>query len=282
VKSSFGFHVIRLNSRKDEMVPALTQVKERIRQTLVGQKGARLLSDKVTAVADGLRRGRSLEGVGRIEGLAVQKSAPFARGEQPPSLDSPLLVARAFELKRGEVASEPFPVGAGQAFIGLPEVQPAKLPELSEVKDKVKAALVQERALERARARAAELKARADKEGLDKAATALGLLRKETPSLVGRGQPLGDLGSGRDLEEAAFTLPEKTLSEPLRTSGGYAVLRVLERKAFDAAAFAAQKGQIASELKQQKQDQLFRAYMTRARERYTVERNPAALQRVLG
>jgi peptidyl-prolyl cis-trans isomerase D len=281
VKTTFGYHVIRLNSKKEETVPALAQVKDRIREALLAQKTAALVADKVQAVSSSLADGRSLEEVGRIEGLPVQKSAPFARGEALPPLDSPLLVARAFEMKRGDVESDPFPVGAGQAFIGLPEVQPSRLPELSEVQEKVKAALARERAMERARAAAAELRARASREGLDKAASALGVVRKETPGLVGRGQPLGDLGASRELEEAAYSLPEKTLSEPVRTPGGYAVLRVLEKKAFDPAAFEAQKAQIAADLKRQKQDQLFRAYMTRARERYTIERRPGALQRVL-
>jgi peptidyl-prolyl cis-trans isomerase D len=281
VKTTFGFHVIRLESRRDETVPALAQVKERIRQTLVTQKASQLVADKVQAVADGLRRGRSLEEVGRIEGLAVQKSAPFARGERPPVLDSPVLVARAFELQRGETESDQIPVSAGQAFIGLPEVVPSKLPELAEARDKVKETLVKERSLERARALAADVRARAEREGLEKAATALGLVRKETPSLVGRGDPLGDLGANRPLEEAAFSLPEKTLSEPLPVASGYAVLRVLERKPFDPAAFAIQKTQITSDLRQQRQDQLFRSYMNRARERYPVARRPAAMQRIL-
>ncbi|HVR71032.1 MAG TPA: SurA N-terminal domain-containing protein [Vicinamibacteria bacterium] len=282
VRTGFGFHVIRLDSRKEETVPALAQVKEGIRQTLVAQKASALVADKVQAISRALAGGRRLEDVGRIEGLAVQKSAPFARGERPPVLDSPLLVARAFELERGEVASEPLAVGAGQAFVGLPEIQPAKLPELAEVQDKVKAALVEERAMERAREAAAALRARAGREGLEKAAAALGAVRKETPSLVGRGQPLGDLGTSRGLEEAAFTLPEKAVSEPVRAPGGYAVLRVLERKPFDPAAFESQKDQIAHELKQQKRGQLFRAYLSKARERYTIERRPDALQRVLG
>jgi peptidyl-prolyl cis-trans isomerase D len=282
VKTGFGFHVIRLNSLKPETAPALAQVKERIRQTLLAQKASALVADKVQAVTAALAGGRSLEETGRIEGLPVQKSAAFARGETPPVLDSPLLVARAFELKRGEVASEPFAVRAGQAFIGLPEIQPSKLPELAEARDKVKAALVEEKAMEKARARAADLRARAEREGLEKAASALGAVRKETPALVGRGQPLGDLGAGLELERTAFTLPEKTLSDPVRTPAGYAVLRVLEKKAFDPAAFEGQKAQLASELKQQKQGQLFRAYLSKARERYSIERRPDALQRVLG
>ena len=281
VKTPFGYHVIRVASKKQETVPALAQVKDRIREDLVAQKTAALVADKVQAVSASLADGRSLEEVSRIEGLPVQKSAAFARGETPPPLDSPALVARAFTLERGQVEAQPFAVGAGRAFIGLPETQPSKLPELAEVQDKVKAALVRERALERARAAAADLRARASREGLDKAASAAGAVRKETPGLVGRGQPLGDLGTSRELEEAAYALPEKTLSEPVRTPAGYAVLRVLEKKAFDPAAFEAQKAQIAADLKRQKQQQLFQAYMSRARERYTVERHPEALQRLL-
>ena len=49
----------------------------------------------------------------------VQKSAPLARGEVPPPLASPALVARAFELKQGEAEPEPFPVATGYAFIAV-------------------------------------------------------------------------------------------------------------------------------------------------------------------
>ena len=94
--------------------------------------------------------------------------------ERPAILDSPLLVARAFELKPGEIEEDPFPVSTGQVFIGQPEIQASKLPELAEVKDKVKEALVSERTRERARALAADLRARSQAAGLDKAATVRG------------------------------------------------------------------------------------------------------------
>ena len=62
-------------------------------------------------MAAALARGRSLEEAGREQGLTVQKSAPLARGERRPPLASPQLCARAFELKAGEIAQEPFAVG---------------------------------------------------------------------------------------------------------------------------------------------------------------------------
>jgi parvulin-like peptidyl-prolyl isomerase len=180
------------------------------------------------------------------------------------------------------VEPEPFAVPSGYVFIALAEVQPPRVPELKEVQARVKTDLAEEKAQQASRAKAAELRARAEKEGLEKAASSLGLVRKETPGLVGRGQPLGDLGTGSALEDAAFALPPGTLSDPVRTSAGYAVLRILEKKPFDPAAWEGQKASIVASLKDQRRQQLFRAYLSQARQRHTVERRPEAFQRVLG
>jgi hypothetical protein len=257
-------------------------VKERIRATVTDNKVRELAEKKSQAMADALGRGKSLEEAAASQGLTVQKSAPFARGDTPPVLASPSLVARVFEMKPGQTEKEGFALPQGAAFVSLLEVQPPRTPTLAEVHDKVRADLVDEGAFERARAAAAAVKAKAETVGLDKAATAAGLVRKETQSLTGRGQPLGDLGTGAVLEDAAFSLPEKQLSDPVRTSAGWAVLRVLEKKPFDPAAFAAQKGEIAASLRQQKQQELFRAFLMTARERYQITRNPKAYARALG
>jgi hypothetical protein len=156
------------------------------------------------------------------------------------------------------------------------------VPELKEVQEKVKADLVDEKSFERARTMAADLRQRAEGAGLEKAAAALGLVRKETPALVGRGQPMGDLGSDAALDQAAFSLPEKALSEPLRAPTGYAVIRVLERRAFDPAAFEAQKAALVAELRDARKDELFRAYLGQARQRFAVERRVEAFRRVVG
>src|SRR5439155_28263 len=102
-----------------------------------------------------------------------------------------------------------------------------------------------------------------------------------SPALVGRGQPLAELGSTAALEEAAYSLPEKTLSEPVRAAGGYAVIRVLEKKPFDPAAFEKEKPSITTSLRGEKKQQLFQAFLDQARRRYTVEENSSALQRAV-
>jgi peptidyl-prolyl cis-trans isomerase D len=282
VKTSFGYHIIRLASRRESTVLPLDQVKDRIRASVTERKVRELGEQKSQAMADVLARGKSLEEAAKAPGLAVQKSAPFARGETPPGLASPVLVARVFALKPGQAEKEGFALPQGAVFVSLLEVQPARAPELKDVHDKVRADLVDEGAFARAREAAGTVKARAETLGLEKAAVAAGLVRKETPALTGRGQALGDLGTGGVLEAAAFSLPEKQLSDPVRTASGWAVLRVLEKKPFDPAEFAKQKAAIAASLRQQEQAELFRAFVVGARDRYEVTRNAQAYRRALG
>ena len=282
VKTSFGFHVIRLASKREESVLPFAQVKERIRATVTDLKVRELGEQKAQALADALSRGKSLEEAAKAQGLAVQKSAPIARGETPPALSSPTLVARVFQMKAGEVEKEGFALPQGAVFVALAEIQPSRLPELKDVRDKVRSDLVEEKVLDEAKALATEVRGKAEALGLEKAAAAAGLVRKETPALTARSQPLGDLGTGIALEEAAFSLEEKALSDPVRTASGWAILRVLERKPFDPADFGRQKDQITASLKKQMQQSLVRAYLLAARDRYEIKRNAQAWRRALG
>ena len=58
-------------------------------------------------------------------------------------------------------------------------------------------------------------------------------------------------------------------------------MRVLEKKAFDPAAFEKEKPSVIASLRQERKEQLFRAYMQEARRRVTVERNVEAFRRTM-
>ena len=195
VKTQYGYHVLRATARRAETTPAFAVVRDRINKTLMGQRVRTLLEEQIQGISEALRHGKSIEDVAKERGFTVDRSSPLARGVETPPLSSAALVARAFELKRGETEPEPFPLPTGYAFISVPEVQAPRPADFKEVQDRVKADLQQEKAFEAARVKAAELKAKASGTSLEKAAAALELVRKETPALVSRGQPMGDLGS---------------------------------------------------------------------------------------
>ena len=282
VKTQYGYHVIRVASRRDETVAPFAQAKDRIHQTLMNQRVRSLLEEQTQGITEAIKRGKSLEDVAKERGFTVEKSTPLAKGQDTPPLTSPALVARAFELKRGETEPDPFPLPTGYAYIALQEVQAARPADFKEVQERVKADVQRQKAEEAARARVAEVKARAEGAGLEKAALAAGLVRKATgDTLVARGQPMGDLGTSAALDAAAYALPENVLSDPIQVPGGFALVRVLEKKSFDPAAFEKEKAALVTSLRQQRREELFRSFMQEARKRVTVQRNAEAFRRVV-
>jgi peptidyl-prolyl cis-trans isomerase D len=283
VKTQYGFHIIKLASKRGEDVLPPTAVKDRLRESLIESRVRALAEQQAEAVAGRLARRAGLQdAASAVAGLTLQRSVPIARGEPAAPLTSQRLVARAFELKPGETEKEPFSLAQGYAFISVAEIQAPRLPELKEVRDRVKADVETDKSRERARILAAQLRARAEQAGLEKAAQALGLVRKETPNPVARGQALGDLGSSASLDEVVFALPEKALSDPIAVPGGVAVVRVLEHKPFDGAAFERQKHAIVAALRQERQRQMFDAFLGEARKRVSIERRPEVFRRVVG
>ena len=274
VKTPFGYHIIRLNSLQAEQTVSFEQARARIETMVRREKAEERLEDKVAALTRALSNRAGLDKAAPDLGFAVQKTAAFARGANVDPLP-PEAVAAAFELKPGETKREPFAAQRGTVFISLASVEPSHLPELKGVEAQVRADLVESGSQQKALELARQLNVRAQSEGLDKAARALGLTRKETPALVGRGQPLGELGANALLEQTVFALEEKKISEPARVAAGYAVVSVLEKKPFDAAAFAKNKDSLADSLRTDARQRVFQAFLAQAAERYGVERTAA-------
>src|SRR6185295_4046667 len=81
VKSSFGYHIIRVTERREEATLPLAAVKERIRQTILADRVRVLVEEKMRAISEAVGRGKSLDEAAKAEGLSLQKSAPLERGK---------------------------------------------------------------------------------------------------------------------------------------------------------------------------------------------------------
>jgi peptidyl-prolyl cis-trans isomerase D len=276
VRSPYGIHIIQTLSRQGGELPPIDLLRDQIRRILVERRVEELVEQKVAEVVAQLGQRRKIADAAQAVGLSLEKSVPFARGDTLEPLASRALVARAFELEElGQTHSEPFIVPRGYAFIALAEIQPTRLPELADVKAKARRDLERDIALDKARKLAQEVRRRAQQEGMAKAATALGLERRETAGLVGRGQALSDLGSNFALEEAVFSLAPNTLSDPVRTASGFAVLRVTEKTSFDQESFDKQKSSIEETLLNRRRRQFFQSFLDQSWRRFSVERTAA-------
>ena len=276
-RTSFGYHIIKVDSTLPGSTQPLDQARKRIETQLQDSKSRELASQKAEAIAAALKAGQTLEQIGVAQGLTVKKSEPLQLGKGAGVLTSPVLLSQAFELKAKETSKDGFPAGAGAAFIRLEEILPVKTPELAEVKEEVRKDLVRVLAREKAREAARALAADAERTDLAKAAARAKLTRVETKGLVSRGQAFTEIPQSSVLEDQVFDLPEKKIAPALDTPSGVAVARLLEKKSSDEAALATQRDSIRDGLVAAKKDRLFSSYLQTLTDRYPISQNAEAL-----
>jgi peptidyl-prolyl cis-trans isomerase D len=183
-------------------------------------------------------------------------------------------------MKEGDV-SEAIRTPQGYAFITVTGKQDAYIPKLDEVKARVRDDVIKQKAIEKARATAATVDAALKSGDFDKAAKAAGLEVKTT-DLIARGAPIGDVGVSPKLEEAAFALPAGSVSDPIVTENGAAVVKVVERKDPTPDELAKDKDTLRNELLNDRKQKFFAAYMTKARQKMTIRTNPQTIAQIVG
>jgi len=281
VKSSFGFHIIRVEDKKagttrsldDARLEITDQLKFRLAQDAIATQ-ARTLAARIKTPAD-------LDTVAKEIGATVTESGFFLPQEPVPGLGgAPQVSQTAFSLADGAV-SEPLSSPRGPVFVTVSGKQASRVPALDEVRERVRQDLTTERAkalaTEKAQALAASLRTAKD---FAAAAKAQGFEAKETP-LVARESPIPDIGVSPEVDKAAFSLPVGGVSEAITTTAGAAVVRVAERDEVTPARLAEARGAFRRELENEQRGQFFAAYMGKAKQKMAITINDEALKRVL-
>ena len=280
IKTSFGYHIIKVTDKKAATVKTLDEVRPQIEDQLKyeqAQGAAQKVADEVAAQ---LKKPGDFDTVARARGLQGGESGLFLPNEPITGIGmAPAVGQQAFELKQGEV-SEPLRTPQGFAFITVTGTQAAYVPKLDEVKSKVRDEVLKLKAIEAARQKASSLNAAMKSGDFEKAAKAAGLEVKTT-ELITRGAPMGDAGVSPALEAAAFALPAGSVSDPVVTDTGAAIVKVVERKDVAADELAKQKDAIRNELLNERKNKFFAAYMTKARQRMKININRETIAQII-
>jgi peptidyl-prolyl cis-trans isomerase D len=158
--------------------------------------------------------------------------------------------------------------------------EPSRAPTLDEAKARVREDVLRRKSVDTARQKAAAIAAQLKSGDFNAGAKAAGLDVKTT-DLIARGAPIGDVGISPAVDAVAFSLPVGGVSGPIVTDKGAVVVRVLEHPAVSDKDMAGGKDALRAELLNERRNQFFSSYMTKARERMQININQQTIAQLL-
>jgi len=282
VKTSFGFHIIKVVDSQAEVVRSMADVREEIVDQLRWQRAQQEAETVAKAVASAVKTPPDLERVAKERNLQFAETGLFLSDQPIDELGvQPELAAAVFGLKEGEI-SVPQRVARGWVIATVSGRQDPYLPGLDEVKDRVRQDVVRDKANELAKQRAASIAAEL-RTAKDFAAAAKKFNLEVKPTeLIARGAAIPDLGISDDIDAVAFSLPVGGVSDAISTPSGTAIVRVVERQEVTEDQIAGGRDQLRDELAAQRQDRFFSAYMQKAKSGLKINIKQDVMDQLLG
>lgn len=268
VESEGGLAVLKVTEKTVEASQSLDEVKTRIRTILEDEKARTLADQRIADLAKRARREKSLDVAAQRLSLKPRKTGPLKAGQALEEIDPSGSISGAlFNLKEKDI-SEPIYTYDGVALVQLQRIAPAHAGSFAEVKDDVSQAMTLERKKERDRERINALRARLlaeTKKSWEDIAKDEGLEFK-TINEHKREQYVGTIGENARFDASAFSLPLRTVSEPIEYENGYALLRVLERKEISRTDLDKVQAAERGKLLEAKKNKFLQSFLAKARE----------------
>jgi parvulin-like peptidyl-prolyl isomerase len=155
------------------------------------------------------------------------------------------------------------------------------VPKIDEVKDRVRDAVVKDKARDLSKQKAGEIAAKLKTASdFEKAAKAAGVEAKTT-ELIPRDSPIPDVGTSPAVDAVAFSLPVGAVSDPIAADNATAIVKVLEKVDVSADEWTNNKDRFREEVLADRRNRFFSAYMSKAKQKMKIEVNREALQRAV-
>jgi peptidyl-prolyl cis-trans isomerase D len=261
VKSSYGFHIIRVDDKQEAHMKTLDEVKADIEPILKHQKAQQAAQAK----ADNLlkqARTQTLDAAASAQGIPVITSDFFSRKDMLPGLGpAPQFMDAVFGAQE---KAPPDLAAASQGIVvyQLLAVRPAATPSFDEIKSRVEEEFKNERSNILLTQKAQELSDRAKAEhDLKRAAKELGATLK-TSDLVLPDAQVPDVGSMTGQAAVAFTMKPGEITGPINNGSDASVLQIVENQPPSEADYAAKRDQIRDSLMQNKQQERFGLFVS--------------------
>ncbi len=264
VKSSYGFHIIRVEDKQDAHVKTLAEVKSEIEAKVKQEKATRATEVAANSLLSQARTD-GLDKAAAAKGAHVVTTGFFSRQDNLPGLSpTPELMETIFN-EREKAPPDVVQVPQGYVIFELVATKPPATPTFEENRSTVESAFKNERGSFLLQQKTQELSDRAKAEhDLKKAAKELGATMKTSDLVLPDGQ-VPDVGSLSGAASSIFTLKPGEISGPINTGANGVVAQLREKQAPTDQDFAAKKDQIRQGLLDSKQNELFSLFVSNLR-----------------
>ena len=282
VKTTFGYHIIKVVDSQPETVRPVADVKPEIIEQLKWQKAQQQAEEIGKAMEAAIKSAADMEKVAKERGITVVESPFFLRDEPIGDLGAaPDVANRAFTMKDGEVTPV-LRVSRGWVFATPAGKQDSYIPQLAEVTDRVRDDVIRDKAAELLKTRAAAIAADLKKAPDFAAAVKKAGFEVKASELIARGGSLPDIGPNAEVETAVFGAAPGTVTDAITTATGAVIVRVAEKADVTEQQIADGRDALREELTGQRRDQFFSAYMAKANTSLKIDIKQDVLAQVMG
>ncbi len=264
VRTQFGWHLIKV----EKVVPAsklsFDDAKDRIRKKLVAERAKTLAYDAADDTFEAADENEDLAKIAVGRQLEARTTDFFsAKGPIKGIKDWRKFVAAAFKMEPMEI-SDVQDFGDGYYLLQVIDKRPGKVPDLKDVRPRVRADVLKTKQDQRARKAAADFLAALKKGRSMSAESARVGLKVVTSDAFGRNGVIPGIGYETAIASAAFKLSSKKpyADRVLKGRKGYYVIALKARLAPDPKGFAKASEGIRTRLAAQKKSKVFRTLLS--------------------
>jgi peptidyl-prolyl cis-trans isomerase D len=282
IKTQYGFHIIKVVDKRAAVQKPLDAVRAQITEQMKNERAQTMAQDLANRMAPKIQKPADLDVVAKANGLTVMDSGFFLRNEPITGLGpAPELAADVFTLNEGEITA-PIQTNSGWVIAVVTGKEDSHIPKMEEVKERVRQAVIQRKAIEAGKAKAESLLASfrnaADFEAAVKAA---GMEVQKSADFVARGAALPGIGISPEAEKVAFALKPGEVSNVVTTDSAAAVIKLVERQDVTDKQLADGRAALRDELLSDQRGRFFASYMGKAKEKMKITIDREALQKLV-
>jgi peptidyl-prolyl cis-trans isomerase D len=229
IRTSYGFHIIRVEGKQNARVKPVDEVKPQIEATLKQQKAA-AAAQKLADTVQSLARTNGLDKAAADKGLSVTSTDMISNTEPLPGVGTAQdLMTELFSVKKMDPPSTAS-IPQGYVVFQVVDIQLPQTPAFEQVKTKVEDEFKTQRAQQMLAQKTQELSDRAHSEhDLKKAAKELGATVKSS-DLVGPTGQVPDIGSLTGQAAQIFNLKPGDISGPIGLQSGGVVVAIVDKQ----------------------------------------------------